>query len=102
MALEGELKPGALGAADPVALHRLDPLRPIETIELVKQLLRVVGDAEIPLLEVSLVDDATAAIADVAFVDLLVGEDGLVIRAPPDGAVCAIGETALEHPEEEL
>ena len=44
---------GALGAPDPVALHGLDPLGPVEVVERVEQLVGVVGDAEEPLLEVA-------------------------------------------------
>ena len=43
---------GALGAADPVALHRQDALGPgLEQAHLVEQLVGVGGDAEEPLLE---------------------------------------------------
>ena len=40
-ALDREVELGALGAADPVALHDLDPLGPLEVVEGVEQLVGV-------------------------------------------------------------
>ena len=48
---------GALGAPDPVALHRLDVLGPVDRVEVVEQPLGVVGDAEEPLLELAQLDE---------------------------------------------
>ena len=92
---------GALGAPDPVALHRQDVLGPgLEQAHLVEQVVGVVGDAEEPLLEVPALDLGAAALA--APVDhLLVREHGLVVRAPVDGRLLAVGEALLEEPEEE-
>ena len=99
--LQREAQARPLGAADPVALHGLDALGPVERLGVAQQLLGVVGDAEVPLLEVALEDLRAAALADVPFEDLLVGEDGLVLRAPPDGALGAVGQTPLQHLQEE-
>ena len=99
VAAEGDL--GALGAADPVALHRDDVLGPgVEEVEVVEQALRVVGDLEEPLREAALDDEGAAALA-AAVDDLLVGEDRLVLRAPLDGGLGAVGEALLEELEED-
>ena len=37
---DGHVELGALGPADPVALHGLDPLGPVEVVEVVEQLRR--------------------------------------------------------------
>ena len=52
-----ELRP--LGPSDPVALHRLGPFGPLETVEGLEELVRVPRDAEEPLLQVALDDDIT-------------------------------------------
>ena len=91
----------AVGAPDPVALHRQHVLGPrLEQAHLLEQLVRVGGDAEEPLLQVPPLDQGTAALA--AAVDhLLVGEHGLVVRAPVDRGVLAVGQAPLEELEEE-
>ena len=74
LAAEDDL--GALGAADPVALHRDHVLGPgLEQVEVGEQALGVVGDLEEPLLELALHDLGAAALA-AAVDDLLVGEHG--------------------------
>ena len=95
---EGDL--GALGAPDPVALHRLDVRGPLDGVEVVEQAVGVVGDAEEPLLELADLDEVPAALA-APVDDLLVGEDGLVVGAPLDGGLAAIGQAALEELEED-
>ena len=91
----------ALGAADPVALHRQHAVGPrLERVHLVEQLVGVVGDLEEPLRQALRLDLGAAALA--AAVDhLLVREHGLVLRAPLDGRLAAVREPALEEPEEE-
>ena len=74
---EREVDLGALGAADPVALLRLDVLRPAgELVEVVEKLLGVVGDLEVPLGQLTLLGHGAAAPAP-ALDDLLVGEHGV-------------------------
>ena len=86
---------GALAAADPVALRELGLLRPVELVEGVEQLLRVVGDAQKPLLEDPLLDPTLTALA-VTVDDLLVGEDGETRGTPVDRALAVLGETGVE------
>ena len=73
---EGDL--GAVGAADPVALHGHDPFRPVELGERVDQLVRVRRRLEEPLLHHPRLDLGTAVLA-VAVADLLVREHDLVL-----------------------
>ena len=97
----GELHLGTVRATDPVALHREDALGPLlELLHVVEQAVGIVGDAEEPLLEVTRLDLSAAALA-VAIDDLLVCEHGLVLRAPLDGGAALVGETALEHAQED-
>ena len=91
---------GAVAAADPVALHRLDVLGPVDRVEVVEQAVGVVGDAEEPLLELAQLDLVAAALA-AAVDDLLVGEHGLVVGTPVDGRLLAVGQAALEELQED-
>ena len=91
---------GALAAPDPVALHRLDVLGPVDRGQVVEQAVGVVGDAEEPLLELANLHQVAAALA--ASVDhLLVGEHRLVVRAPLDRGLLAVRKVALEQLEED-
>ena len=91
--IDGEAQGGALGAADPVALHGGDGFGPVEAAE-VEQLLGVVGDAEEPLGEEAALDGFVGALAE-AVSHLLVGEHGLAAGAPVRGSLGAVGEAAL-------
>ena len=95
-----ELDLGALGAPDPVLLHAHDVRRPLDRLEVVEQAVGVVGDAEEPLLELARLDRRAAALA-AAVDDLLVGEHGLVLRAPVDRRLGAVGQPALVELEED-
>ena len=93
VAVKGHL--GALRAADPVALHGLHVGRPDDAVEVLEQPVRVLGDAEEPLLELARLHGGAAALA--AAVDhLLVGEHGLVLRAPVHRRLAPVGQPALE------
>ena len=98
LAAEGHL--GALGAPDPVALHRLHVLGPVDFLEVVEQAVGVVGDPEEPLLELAHLDRGAAPLA--APVDhLLVGEHRRVLRAPLHGRLLAVGEPPLQQFQED-
>ena len=90
----------ALGPPDPVRLldaHRLGELDLAE----VEQLVRVPGDAQIPLVQVALLDLRAAAPAmTVGTLDLLAGQRP-VIRAPVDGRLRAVGQAGLQELQEE-
>jgi hypothetical protein len=97
-AVEDDL--GALGAADPVALHRDDVVRPLDRGEIVEQAIGVVGDPEEPLLELPGLDLVAAPLA-VPIDHLLVGEHRLVVGAPVDRRLASVGEPALVQAQEE-
>ena len=90
MPLDREDDVGALAATDPVALHDLDRLRPVELVEIGEQPFGVLGDAQHPLLQRSLVDGMVAALAPPFGGDLLVGEHRPERRAPVDGDLVEI------------
>ena len=46
---EGEIHLGPLATADPVALHLLDGLRPVDQVQVIKQAFGIIGDAQQPL-----------------------------------------------------
>ena len=99
--LDAEHDAGAVRAADPVALHRQHPLGPLlEQLHLVEQRVGVVGDLEEPLRQALRLDLRAAALA-VPVDHLLVGEHGLVVRAPLDGRLLAVGEALLEEAQEQ-
>ena len=89
---QGKVDLGALGAADPVGLHLLDALGPAgELLQVVEQLLGVLGDLEVPLLKVALLGLGAAAPA-LALGDLLVGQNGLAGGAPVDRVLLAVDQ----------
>ncbi len=101
--LDLEVDVGALGAADPVALHGEHALGPVpgELVHVVQQGVRVLGDAEVPLVQGPLGDLGAATLA-AAVHDLLVGEHRLVLGAPVDRGVLpvrqALAVQLLEQP----
>ncbi len=94
--VDDEVDGHTFGAADPVPLHRQDPLRPgrFQRFQVVKQPLRVVGDLEVPLGQLALGDRGPAAFT-VAPGDLFIGQHRLVPRAPVDRGSLAIREATL-------
>ncbi|MNS52788.1 hypothetical protein D3C72_855150 [compost metagenome] len=95
--LEGHL--GAFRAADPVALHLLDVLGPVEVVEAVEELLGVGGDLEDPLAH-GLAHDGVAAALALAVDDLLVGQDRLELGAPVDHHLRLVGQSGLVELQE--
>ena len=101
LTVDGKIHFHAFGATDPVALHGLDLLRPaIQLLEIVKQLIRVLRDADEPLRNFLLLDACITAPA--ATVDhLFVGQHGLVVRAPVDGGLLAVHQALFVQLGEE-
>ena len=94
---QGKVDLGALGAADPVGLHLLDALGPAgELLQVIEQLLGVVGDLVVPLLEVTLLGLGAATPA-LALGYLLVGQNGLAGGAPVDRVLLAVDQTLFPH-----
>ena len=89
---QGKVDLGALGATDPVGLHLLDALGPAgELLQVVEQLLGVLGNLEVPLLQVALLGLGAAAPA-LALGDLLVSQNGLAGGAPVDRVLLAVDQ----------
>ena len=85
----------ALRSGNPVGLLLLHALRPaFKLVKVVKQFLRVVGDFQIPLREVALLDFRIATPAT-ALDNLFVRQNSLATRAPIHRRVAALDEAAL-------
>ena len=78
--------------ADPVALHRLQRVRPVEPVEVLEQAVGVRRDAHHPLAHRALEHREVAAVAAPVGGDLLVGDDRAEARAPVDRRVGDVGE----------
>ena len=91
---------GAFAAADPVGLHRLDFLRPVEPVEVAQQALGVMRDAQHPLAHLLLRHQRSAALAG-AVDHFLVGQAALAARAPIDRHGGFVGQAALVHLQED-
>ncbi len=87
-----ERAPCAFAATDPVALHQLDRLRPIETVEVVDQAVGIGGDAHHPLAHVALEHRVVADVAAALGGDLFVREDCAEAGAPVDRGVGEVSE----------
>src|SRR3989344_456555 len=85
-----------LGAADPDALRLLYLFAPVESCEVVDKSVSVVGDLEIPLQHLPLLHHRVAPLA-LPFHHLLVGEYGLILRAPIDRRLLAVCEPGFEQ-----
>ena len=92
-----EMRLDALGAANPMALHRADRLGPaLERIEPGEQFLGVIGDPEEPLRDQAPLDRGARAPA-LAVDDLLVGEHRLIDRVPVDQRSFLVDEALPEQ-----
>ena len=99
--LDGEVELRALGPPDPVALHRLRPLGPLEVVEGLQELVGVLGDAEEPLLEVTLDDNVARAVTRAVGQDLLVGQHGLTAGTPVDRGQRPVGQARVPETQED-
>ena len=94
---QGKVDLGTLGAANPVSLHLLDALGPTgELLQVIEQLLGVLGDLVVPLLEVTFLGLGAAAPA-LALGYLLVGQNGLAGGAPVDRVLLAVDQALFPH-----
>ncbi len=82
--------------SNPVRLHLLDLLRPVQLIQVIKQPLRIRCNLQHPLTEVLLRDLGAAAFA-FAIHDLFIGKTGLAGRTPVNREFLLIGKPFLEH-----
>ena len=99
-AFEIEGQPRALGAADPVALHGLHVLGPVQAVQAGQQLVRVFRRLEEVLLQ-GLLRDGMARALVLAVHHLLVGQHGAQRLAPVHGAHGAEHVAPLPHLQEE-
>ncbi len=92
---QGERDLSAFGSADPIGLLLLDALGPtLKLIEVVQKFLCVIGDLEVPLRKIALLDLAVATPA-AALGDLFVGKNSAAAGAPIHRRVAALDQTAL-------
>ena len=94
---QGKVDLGALGAANPIGLHLLDALGPAgELLQVVEQLLGVLGDLVVPLLKIALLGLGAATPA-LALGHLLVSQNGLAGGAPVDRVLLAVDQALFPH-----
>ena len=93
--VHGEVHGGAVGFADPVALHELDLLGPVDAVKVLDEAVAVLGDAHRPLAQLALEDREVAAFGLAFGGDLLVGEHGAQPRAPVDRGLGDVGEAEV-------
>ena len=91
----GEVDTRTVAPADPVPLHRLDGVGPIEEIEVVDESIGIGRDAHHPLAHVPLEHREVATVASTVGGDLLVGHDRAETRAPVDRRLADVGETVI-------
>jgi len=94
MPLHAEADLGPFTPADPVGLHLLDLLRPVQALEIVDQALGVFRDRIEPLRQVLLGHHAVAALAQTVL-DLFIGQARAARGAPVDGGALLVGQPHL-------
>ena len=93
---EGEIDLGTCGTSDPVALHLLDPFRPVEAVEPFQQTFGVMGNAEHPLFqEAAFYLFGTAFFVRAIIQHLLVGTDCFAGPTVPDLCFTVVGKAFL-------
>ncbi len=95
-----EVDLGAFRPADPVRLLDADRLGPVDAAE-VEQLVGVGGRAQVPLLEIALLDQRAAAPAMAVDALDLLARQGPVVGTPVDGRQLAIGQALLQEAQED-
>ena len=91
----------ARGLANPVGLHGLDAIGPaIELIQILEQLVRVLGDLKEPLLQQLALHLRPRAPGAALAVHLLIGEHGLVNRVPVHRRFLLVGQARLKELQE--
>ena len=92
----------AFAAPDPVALHGAHLLRPaVQLAQIVQQFLRVIRDAQEPLLQIALLHRLLFVPPAAAVHHLLIGQHRRALRAPVHLALLAIRQPALVHLQKE-
>ena len=101
--LQGKPDEGPLRSAYPVPLHGEDALRPspLELLQALQEFLGIVGGLEEPLLKL-LLHHFVAASPAASPLHLFVGQYGMAVFTPVDVGLFAIGQTPLQHLDEDL
>jgi hypothetical protein len=81
-------------------LYRFDVARPLDDVEIFEESVRVLGDAQEPLRELSRLDQRVASLA-APINHLLIGQHGLVDGTPIDRRHLAIGEPSVVQLQED-
>ncbi len=84
-----------LAAANPVALHSQDVLRPVQRFQVGQQFISVGSNAEIPLLHIPLINPTMAAPTYAPSLNLFVRQDSFALRAPPLPSRGSISQATL-------
>ena len=93
-----EVDVSAFGSTDPVALHRLDRVGPVEQVEVFEKAVGIRGDAHHPLLHWAAEDREVATIGAAIGGDLFVGKNRAEPRAPIHGSLGNIDQAiAVKH-----
>ncbi len=100
--IEFEIDQRAFAAADPVALHGADLFRPaFQLVEIAQQLVGVFGDAQEPLLQLTLFHERIFVTPAASVDHLLIRQHRRALRTPVDSALLAIRQTLLVELEKE-
>ena len=91
----GERDAGTLAATDPVALHQLDGLGPVEPVEVVDEPVAVGRDPHHPLPHVALEHGVVADVAAALGGHFLVREDRAEAGAPVHGCIGEVHEAVV-------
>ena len=83
-----------VGFADPVSLHLLYLLRPVQLVQIIQQTVCICGDLQHPLTQILLGNRGAAALA-AAVDNFLVCQTGLTGRTPVDGELLLISQALL-------
>src|SRR5579875_4058902 len=89
--VEVDFRPDTL--SDPVALHLYDAVRPVQSVQITQQFVRVLRNLEIPLFQFLALNQLVTVSPAIAVFDLLIGQYGLALRTPPLQADRSIGQT---------
>mmetsp|Transcript_36599 Transcript_36599/g.65494 ORF Transcript_36599/g.65494 Transcript_36599/m.65494 type:complete len:272 (+) Transcript_36599:2151-2966(+) len=99
MALDSELNARALASPDPIALHFLYGIIPLQLIQVLQQSVRIGGDLQHPLLHGDPDHRVIPALA-LPVDDLLIGEHGAECLAPVHGHLRLVRQPALQQLQE--
>jgi hypothetical protein len=99
-AINNESDLRSLRSTDPVSLHRLDALGPVQFVQILQQTVSISSDLQHPLTHKAALDGFTR-FHILAVLDLFVGQNRALRRAPVDGHLRLIGKAALVEFQED-